>query len=72
MFRDPTPKQKKILSFIKVHREEYGYSPTYTEIGNVMGKALGTIQHHIIALAKKGLIKHYPHRARGIVPININ
>lgn len=67
VFNDPTPKQKNVLLYIKEYRKEYGYSPTYKEIGSVFKITIGTVQHHIYSLVEKGLIKIYP-RARGAIP----
>jgi len=58
-----TPRQREILEYIRRYIEEYGYSPSLTEIaracpGKAKGNAaaLSTIHKHLDALKRKGYI----------------
>lgn len=47
----------KVFNFIKKYIIEYGYSPSYREIGNALGlKSTSTIAMHIKKLESEGLI----------------
>jgi repressor LexA len=69
-----TPPQAQILHFIKERVEAEGISPSYREIQNHFGyKAVGTVQDHVKALIKKGMLEKSPlgkqkRRARGLMP----
>ena len=53
-----TPKQQKILLFIKKYSLKNGYVPTVREIGANMGlSSPATIQSHIDNIIKKGFLK---------------
>jgi len=62
-----TKRQKEIYDYIKSHIEEYGYSPTFEEIGKKLKlSASSTIHQHIKALIEKGLITKNNYGARSI------
>lgn len=57
-----TPTQKKILTFIQGYSDEYGYSPSLTEIARGIGispNSISLISRNIHALAKVGHLKFY-------------
>jgi SOS-response transcriptional repressor LexA len=66
MMRDCTPKQLKILKFIKSYQDINELSPTFAEIAGEMKVSAVTIFEHINALEKKGLIKRNKHKARSV------
>ena len=55
--RQPTPKQRKILSFIEQSRKKNGMSPSFQEIRTHFGySSLNSVQNHVKFLRKKGLL----------------
>lgn len=63
-----TPKQKKVLDFIKTFREEKGFSPSLREIARHFRKSVPTIHQYIEALAEKGFLEKEAMAARAIKP----
>jgi repressor LexA len=69
-----TLSQAQILRFIKERVETEGISPSYREIQVHFGyKAVGTVQDHVKALIKKGVLEKSTlgkkrRRARGLMP----
>lgn len=63
-----TPKQKRVLDFIKKFREDKGFSPSLREIAKHFRKSVPTIHQFIEALAKKGFLEKRAMAARAIVP----
>ncbi len=58
-----TPKQKKVLDFIKGQ----GIPPTIREIAKALGfSSTGTVRDYLSALQKKGYLNKGAHMARGI------
>ncbi len=52
-----TKKQAQILEYIRSHIEEYGYAPSYREIGDHFGlSSPATIHAHVQALCEKGVV----------------
>jgi repressor LexA len=72
--RTLTESQEQILSFIKSCYERTGLPPSYREIQEHFGyKAIGTVQDHLKALRKKGVLEETSlskgrRQARGLVP----
>jgi repressor LexA len=59
--------QKRILDFIINQKSLKGYPPTLAEIASYFGyRNRSTVQQHLQALIKKGLIKRNPRLSRGI------
>ena len=55
--KQPTQKQRSILSFIEQHRKKNGLSPSFQEIQAHFGySSLNSVQNHIRFLRKKGLL----------------
>lgn len=53
-----TPKQKKVLDFIREFSAERGYAPSQQEIADHFGyKSLGTIQNYLVRLERNGHLK---------------
>jgi SOS regulatory protein LexA len=63
-----TPKQKKILDFIKKFRERKGYSPSLREIARSFKKSVPTIHQFVLALTEKGFLEKENMVARAILP----
>lgn len=52
-----TKKQTEVLHFIRSHIEEYGYAPSYREIGEHFGlSSPATVHAHVQALVEKGMV----------------
>jgi repressor LexA len=61
-----TPKQKKVLDFIRQRIGE-GLPPTIREIGEGLGfKSTGTVRDYLKVLMQKGLVKKMDNKSRGI------
>lgn len=53
-----TKKQTQVLEFIRSHITEYGYAPSYREIGDHLGlSSPATVHAHVQTLAEKGVIQ---------------
>lgn len=64
-----TPAQKKIYTFIQGYIEEYGYSPSLTEIASGIGispNSISLISRSIHALVKGGYLKFYKSGYRNV------
>ena len=63
----PTPRQKAILDFIREFTRENSYAPSRREIAKGLGlSSVATVQEHVEALEKKGLLKLQSETNRGI------
>ena len=52
-----TPKQKKILDFIRSYTDRAGYAPSQQEIASAFGfRSLGTIQNYLVRLERQGFL----------------
>ena len=64
----PTPRQQQILAYIRAYIRQEHMPPTVREIGNGVGLASSaTVQNHLNALERKGLIHRRPRQDRTIV-----
>ena len=61
-----TPRQKKVLDYIRNFRGKKGFSPSLEEISKYLRKSIGSVQHYIEELQKKNYIKKENNIARGI------
>lgn len=61
-----TPKQLRILTFIRDFSNARGYAPTMQELANEFGVSKVTVFEHIAALQRKGLLKRSRHKARSL------
>lgn len=61
-----TPRQKRVLDFIRKFSEENGYSPSLTEISKYLKKSLSTVQHFIEELQNRGYLHKDENVARGL------
>ncbi|KKN70486.1 hypothetical protein LCGC14_0430640 [marine sediment metagenome] len=65
-----TPKQIKVMLFVKRFVENNEYSPTYNEIANYMNTKVASAWGHVNELVKKGAIEKamgkYSSESRGI------
>lgn len=60
-------RQKQILDFLGQYIQKNGYSPTLQQIADALGvRSLATVHEHLVAMAKKGLIRRYEGAVRGI------
>ena len=65
-FRSLSPKQLKMLSFIRQQMSRSGRPPTYRDIAAHCSITVGTVQDHIEALIKKGFLEREAGLARGL------
>ncbi len=61
-----TPKQLRVLTFIRDYTSARGYAPTMQELADEFGVSKVTVFEHIAALQKKGFLKRSRHRARSL------
>ncbi len=61
-----TPKQLRLLTFIRDFRRKMGYSPTMQELADEFGVSKVTVFEHVEALQKKGFLERLPHKARSL------
>ncbi len=61
-----TPKQMRILQYIRDQRTRLGISPTLQEIADEMGVSKVTVFEHVEALIRKGALVRDPNKARSL------
>jgi repressor LexA len=61
-----TPKQLRVLTFIRDFSHARGYAPTMQELADEFGVSKVTVFEHIAALQKKGFLKRSRHKARSL------
>ena len=66
-----TPKQFRVLQFIKQFVTDHGYSPSYEEIGvGVSVSSTATVAKHVGNLVKRGHLTREPSQRRSLMPIS--
>lgn len=61
-----TPKQLRVLTFIRDFSRTRGYAPTMQELADEFGVSKVTVFEHIAALQKKGFLRRARHKARSL------
>jgi repressor LexA len=61
-----TPKQLRVLTFIRDFTHARGYAPTMQELGDEFGVSKVTVFEHIGALQRKGYLRRSRHKARSL------
>lgn len=61
-----TPKQLRVLTFIRDFTNARGYAPTMQELADEFGVSKVTVFEHVDALRRKGYLKHTRHKARSL------
>src|SRR5512138_3454463 len=61
-----TPKQLRVLTYIRDYTHARGYAPTMQELADEFGVSKVTVFEHIAALHRKGYLKRTRHRARSL------
>lgn len=61
-----TPKQLRLLQFIRDYRRARGYAPTMQELADEFRVSKVTVFEHVEALQKKGFLARLPHKARSL------
>lgn len=67
-----TPKQKKVLDFVKSYIKNKGYSPSYREIGKALGLKSSSTVHAYIQQLKQGGYLSALSLPRSVVPYDLN
>ena len=63
-----SPKDRKVLDFVREYIERCSYSPSYREISDACGNiSLSMVQYRLNRLARAGYIERHDGVARGIV-----
>ena len=65
-----TPKQLRILEFIRSYREIQGFSPTMQEIADEFEVSKVTVFEHVEALVAKGALERDANKARSLCPVD--
>lgn len=61
-----TPKQLRLLTFVRDFRRAKGYSPTMQELADEFDVSKVTVFEHVEALQRKGFLERLPHKARSL------
>ncbi|MDX2199874.1 MAG: transcriptional repressor LexA [Phycisphaerae bacterium] len=61
-----TPKQMRVLQFIRDYRRARGFAPTMQELADEFDVSKVTVFEHISALQKKGYLRRARHKARSL------
>ena len=61
-----TPKQLRLLTFVRDFSRAKGYAPTMQELADEFGVSKVTVFEHITALQAKGLLRRSRHKARSL------
>lgn len=61
-----TPKQLRLLTFIRDFRRDRGYAPTMQELADAFKVSKVTVFEHVEALQRKGFLQRLPHKARSL------
>ena len=61
-----TPKQLRVLTFIRDYTRANGYAPTMQELGDEFGVSKVTVFEHVAALQRKGYLRRSKHKARSL------
>lgn len=62
-----TPRQRKVLRYIRESVAKKGYPPSVREIGEAVGlKSPSSVAHQLNALERKGLLRKDPNRPRAV------
>ncbi|MEW6249168.1 MAG: transcriptional repressor LexA [Planctomycetota bacterium] len=61
-----TPKQLRVLTYVRDYTHARGYAPTMQELADEFGVSKVTVFEHIAALQKKGYLRRSRHRARSL------
>ncbi len=61
-----TPKQMRVLKFIRDYSRTNGYAPTMQELADEFGVSKVTVFEHIAALQRKGCLQRSRHKARSL------
>lgn len=61
-----TPKQLRVLTYIRDSTSAQGYAPTMQELADEFGVSKVTVFGHIAALQKKGYLRRSRHKARSL------
>ncbi len=63
----PTPRQQKILEFIRQHVQQHGYPPSVREIGDAVAlRSSSTVHGHLNRLEARGFLRRDPTKPRTI------
>lgn len=61
-----TPKQLRLLTYVRDFTRQRGYAPTMQELADKFGVSKVTVFEHISSLQKKGLLRRARHKARSL------
>lgn len=61
-----TPKQLRVLTFIRDYTNAHGYAPTMQELADEFNVSKVTVFEHISALQRKGCLRRARHKARSL------
>jgi len=61
-----TPKQLRVLTYIRDYSQARGYAPTMQELADEFGVSKVTVFEHIVSLQKKGYLRRARHKARSL------
>ncbi|MBF0213400.1 MAG: repressor LexA [Magnetococcales bacterium] len=62
----PTPGQKRMLAAIKEFIAAHGMSPTFAELGEILGIKPPSVHEQVTAMIRKGLVRCIPNKVRSL------
>jgi repressor LexA len=67
-----TPKQKRLLDYIRAASEANGYAPSQQEIADHFGfRSLGTVQNYLVRLEREGFLRRIWNAKRALEPVEL-
>lgn len=63
--RHLTPSGRLVLEAIWRLSEEHGRPPILRDVCRTLGRAVSTVHHHVVTLARLGLVEHHEGETRG-------
>lgn len=62
-----TPRQSRILEFLRAHVAEHGYPPSMREVGDACGlTSSSSVAHQLKVLEEKGYVRRDPNHPRAL------
>lgn len=63
-----SPRQRRILEFIRAHHTEHGYPPSFRDIGARVGlSSVSAVRYQVVELERMGWIRRTPGVARTLI-----
>ena len=67
--RGITTRQQEVLTALTNYRAEHGYSPSLDDMASILDINRATVDQHLHAMKRKGLVTHKPGASRTWCPV---